>query len=159
MFVTVRIAQNFENFQNMSLAQAFVVAPAHRGQLVVQGGVSAEFGAESVVGYIQHGGKFFGRIEHSEGFLGVVWDFHGTFKNLRILRKIRKLIRNNEGFGTFLNDFGTFRNDFKSGANVAGIFLYCKGIFLYCKGKISVKTALAQTRQKSFKFLKCVHRY
>jgi hypothetical protein len=161
MFVTIGIAQYFEYFQHMSLAQSFIVAPSHSGQLAVQYGVSAEFRAEGVVGQVHHGGEFFGRVEHAEGLLGDDWDLgdiHGIF---RVLRKIRNLMRNNGGFGiifycfgTFRYCFGTFPNDFKFGANYAGIFSYCKGIYLNCEGKISVKNALAQVRKKKFKYLK-----
>ena len=158
MLVAVGIAQHFENFQNMRLAQAFVGAPAHCGELAVQGGVSAEFGAEGVVGHVHHGGEFFGRIEHAEGFRGDIWDgwdFHGTFRNLRNLRKVRDLMRNNRGFGTFLNWFGTFGNDFESGANVGGIFSYCKDIFLNCDGKIFEKREKKpQVSKKKFKMFK-----
>ena len=157
MFVAVGIAKRFKDFEDVGFSEALVGKPSHCGELALQGWVSAEFGAKGVVGNIQHGGKFFGRIEHAEGFLrdlGVVEGFHGTFRNFKSLRKIRDLMRNNSGFGTFLNDFGTFRNDFKLGANLAGIFSICKGIFSYCNGKFSVKTALAQTRKKIFKFLK-----
>jgi hypothetical protein len=164
MLVTIGIAQNFENFQNMCFTQAFVVAPAHCGQLAVQGGVSAEFGAKGVVGNIKHGGEFFGRIEHAEEFLGDVWElggFHGTFKNLR------KLMRNNRGFactlrstrGIILNDFGTFRNDFKLGANDAGIFSIDAGFFLNGAGtfsRIFLKNRYSgKVAQKSLSFLSC----
>jgi len=61
------IAQHFENFKHMRLAQLFLVFPAHCGKLAVQNGVSAQFDAKIIVGHVHHGGEFLCGIVHTEG--------------------------------------------------------------------------------------------
>ena len=171
MFITIGIAQYFENFQHMRLTQSFIVAPTHCGELAVQNGVSPQFRPEGVVGHIHHGGEFFCGIVHPQAFGGGVVGFHWIF--LRKLRKLRNL-KNLKGFngekmgyrnriaiicycfGTFRYHFGTFLNDFKLGANETGIFSICKGIFLNGCGKNFEKCEKKpQTRKKSLDSLRC----
>jgi hypothetical protein len=127
----------------MRFVQAFVVAPAHCGELAVEGGVSAEFGAERVVGHVHHGGEFFGGVEHSEGFWGGFVGVHRSLRNIRTLRILTEIIdekwRNIERvaiicyvFRTLRFHFGTFPDDFIFGANEAKTFTCVKDIFSEC---------------------------
>jgi hypothetical protein len=132
MFVAVRIAQRFENFKHVRLAQPFVVAPAHCGKLAVQNVVSPQFRAKSVVGHVHHRGDFLCGIVHPQYFLGgFVSGFHGTFKILINEKRdyINCIAIIFYCFGIIFYCFGNFSYYFKSGANKTVIFSRVKGIF------------------------------
>jgi hypothetical protein len=85
MFVSVRIAQHFEYFQHVRLAQPFVAAPAHRGEFCVQRAIPAQFPAKGIVTCVHHGGKFFDGVKHSQNFRFGFNGFHYFLKKLWVV--------------------------------------------------------------------------